>query len=412
MKNFDIFNIYLPILNRACIFMQDLQNDPALKWDQILPERKRRAWAKIAGVFNKIPPVVVDRFIGEHTDSYSLLASVDASGQAIGLVIHILNVNSGRLSFLCAKNQLLSKRLRIKSIPSLELFAIAFGLQAVADIVSQLTSNDVIRPLKITKVVLFSDSMVALGWIYKYAVKFKNFNSKNPVFVKNKLSKISELIERADFPKPISFRHLAGKRNPSDVTTRVASYRQVASSAYCLGSCYVGFDPSVGSLAEISFDLPIVSRDVEFRFCTVNYATSTTVVEEQLLPLTKFRSFRKLVAVTAYILQFVNKIKTILHGKDITKFAKLKPALPPETNWFQLAKTMIISRDQKFHLNDCFSYLQNPGKRLSDTPNLIKQLNIFPTTAVFAYERRTQEAQTPSCVTSHSSYTGSLVFPI
>ena len=376
MKNFDIFNIYLPMLNRARIFMQDLQNNPDIKWDHILSDAYLANWSKIAASFNKIPPIEIDRFIGQHDDRFVMLASIDASGIAIGLCVHLFNVSTKKVTFLCAKNQLLSKRLKLKTIPSLELFAISYGLEAVSSLVADLMSTDVLRPLRIDKIMIFSDSLVALNWVHNYSVKFKNFNSKNSVFVKNKLSKISEIVERTTVPKPISFRFLAGSQNPSDATTREVSYKQVSASTFWSGKCYDELDPYADSSEQTCFHLPIVSGDVEFHLYTIHLATSVGHAEKQLIPLEQFSSFKKLVSVHARVLQYVNAIKTAVYAKNARKFAHIH-ILPKETDWFQLAKNTIISLDQKQHYSDCFEYFGKKDCPKKKVPNIMKQLNVF-----------------------------------
>ena len=48
-----------------------------------------------------------------------------------------------------------------------------------------------------------------------------------------------------------------------------------------------------------------------------------------------------------------------------------------DENWFQKAKYLIISRDQKVHFKECFDYFEKFKHTLKDVPNVMKQLNIF-----------------------------------
>ena len=73
-KNFDIFNILLPLRNRAKIFMQQLQLKTSVKWDEILDEESMKKWKLISKQFNKIPVVKVKRFLGKRGDSYRVIA--------------------------------------------------------------------------------------------------------------------------------------------------------------------------------------------------------------------------------------------------------------------------------------------------------------------------------------------------
>ena len=130
------------------------------------------------------------------------------------------------------KKQIIEHTLEEKVNPTFGLYSIAFALETISEMINDLTAEEVMIPMKMDKVFLFSDSMVALNWVFNYSIRFKNFNSKNSFFVRNKLLKISELTDA----QPVSFRFIAGKQNPSDLTTRVITYRQYCKSNFLSGN--------------------------------------------------------------------------------------------------------------------------------------------------------------------------------
>ena len=61
---YDLLNVYAPILLRAKLFMQRLQNDPNLKkWDEILSADLQREWQAIVKQANSTPTMVIPRFV-------------------------------------------------------------------------------------------------------------------------------------------------------------------------------------------------------------------------------------------------------------------------------------------------------------------------------------------------------------
>ena len=413
--NWDIFNISLPLMNKARFFMQILQNDRNLSWDQKLDENRLTKWVNIAKSFNKIPVIKINRRIGNRADLFSLVGSCDASGASIGMTLHVINETSKKIFFLYARNKLLSNRLRKKSIPALELYSISFALETIIEIINDLTADEIVTPMKIDKVFLFSDSMVALNWVFNYSIKFKNFNSKNSVFVRNKLLTISELTDS----QPVYFRFIAGKQNPSDLTTREVTYRTYSKSSFLSGKCFSNFGFYNDPLNETSFNLPITGwplnvvrafnlsvvdwplgssnlsavdwplDDEELNLSpdwpldvpspTLNLLTVSTVngpLSEQIFPVEKYNSFRKLVGVHSFILKFINHIKTLYIAKYPNKRSRFN-ILPSNENWFKIAKHLVISRDQRIYFKECFDYFEKDRHRLKDVPNIMKQLNIF-----------------------------------
>ena len=66
---FDIFGIYLPILNRARLFLHRLQMDRGLDWDTPLAPKLQREWTNIVKQVGNSPVIEIDRSFGQREDS-------------------------------------------------------------------------------------------------------------------------------------------------------------------------------------------------------------------------------------------------------------------------------------------------------------------------------------------------------
>ena len=78
-SNYDIFNFNGPLLNRARIFMHDLQCQPSLDWDTKLSSDQHREWRNISKQVNSSGRINIDRFVGRRNASYRLISFVDSS---------------------------------------------------------------------------------------------------------------------------------------------------------------------------------------------------------------------------------------------------------------------------------------------------------------------------------------------
>ena len=80
-SNFDPYNFNGPILNRARVFMHELQLNTSLGWDTELSIEQQREWSNIAKQVNMTPPIEVPRFVGERNGSYRLTLKRRAWGR-------------------------------------------------------------------------------------------------------------------------------------------------------------------------------------------------------------------------------------------------------------------------------------------------------------------------------------------
>ena len=149
--NYDIYNIGGPMLNRARIFMHILQSDQKVGWDKPLESNLCKEWKKISNQINQSPHISINRFVGNRDGRFHLVAYVDASRYFYGAVIYIIEESTSRSSFLFAKNRMITKNLKSKSIASLELQAVEFGTKILHKTRDDLCGEKAMVPIKISK---------------------------------------------------------------------------------------------------------------------------------------------------------------------------------------------------------------------------------------------------------------------
>ena len=143
-----------------------------------------------------------------------------------GVVIYLYNEDTHKMSFLLAKNRIIGKNLNDKSIPNLEFQALTFGTEVLADTRNELAGDACVAPLNISKCILYTDSLVCLGWINSHAVKLEK--SSKSAFIKNRLALLTRYCSKC----PVEFRFCNGADNPADCVTRELSYKQLIKSSF------------------------------------------------------------------------------------------------------------------------------------------------------------------------------------
>lgn len=174
--NFDPYNFDGPIINRARIFLHELQLKKDLGWDDKLSAESYREWRNIAKQVNNSGTISIPRFVGKRNESYKLIAFCDSSKLLYGCTIYIQCESTGDVSFLLAKNRMIGRQMESKSIPSLELLSICLGCETLRDIKTELSGDYCFNPIQLSSFELYSDSLVALSWVKSYFINIDKMN--------------------------------------------------------------------------------------------------------------------------------------------------------------------------------------------------------------------------------------------
>ncbi|XP_068224897.1 uncharacterized protein [Palaemon carinicauda] len=374
-SQFDLLNFNGPILNRARLFLHRLQCRPELDWDEKLTAPLINEWKNICKQANSAPSVEFPRNFGARTDKYKLVGFADSSKVLFGAAVYLYNISTNKIYFILARNKLVSKQLESKSIPSLELQALALTVETVKDLKNELSGFGCIDPIEIVGCEVYSDSLVVLTWLQSYALKLDKLQKKQP-FILNRLEYINKLCEDSC----MKFSFVSGEDNPADCITRPLSFRQLMKTNYITGPKFITESESnvICSDRTLSFIIPGLFESKQVHKVETNCGSACSppnVGSEHLFPFNRVSSFEKAVRVHAVVLRFCSILKS--------KFKSKHPALDhfevedEGFNFYDEACRQIIIRDQHIHFPDVFDYFHSKQKQLKNLPNIVAQLNLF-----------------------------------
>ncbi|XP_068224857.1 uncharacterized protein [Palaemon carinicauda] len=352
-SNFDVFGFNIPVFNRSRLYMHRLQCSKELAWDQVLSPSLQREWRNICRQANGSQPVKVQRFIGQRNGKFRLKAFTDASRDFYGTVVYIEDIDSGEISFLQAKNRLINKLLKGKSVPALELNAISLGVETLMEIYRDLADPSCVKSIDIDGLDLYCDSSCALQWLQASECTYSKMQ-KHSVFVQNRISNIRKLCEI----KPVSFIFIAGKDNPADCVSRCLSPRLVSKSFFISG-------PEVVPGNEfLYFTVPSSNTNT----LSISVAEQSAFPGEPLLEHEKYSTLEKLKLIYRRVMLCIDHWKRKA-GVEVENLNNV--------NYSALALRKLILEDQQKHFMEIFSYFRLSSKPLKDIPPLVSQLNVF-----------------------------------
>ena len=374
-SQFDLFNIYGPLLNRSRIFLHELQCIKGLSWDEKLNSSQLREWTNIVKEANATPEIEIKRSMGSREDKYRLVAFTDSSGLIYGAVVYLQNLKTMEFHFLTSKSRIVNKQLKNKSIPQLELQGVAFGTELLVELHDELAGPDCMLPIKLEQSLLFSDSLVVLNWLNSHSHKLDKMQ-KLSVFAQNRLDTISRLCEKHS----ITYSFITGINNPADPVTRPISYKRLLKTAFLSGPSLMIDREDDSSLTDlITVTIPEPTTMTENITTNIN---SLTVQVDQNDKLTHFVDINKYSSLSSYlninekVLRFLNGFKKRLKKKNSVKYKNLE--IKSEAEIKKEALKYMIRVEQQTHFADVTNYFKNVKVPSKNIPNLVTQLNLYP----------------------------------
>lgn len=355
-RNFDPMGFALPLLNRAKLFIHGLQCNSKLKWDDKLPIDKLKEWSNICKELNSANSIEMFRNIGPRKSEYKLVGFTDASKYLYGVVFYLVCANTSSVKFLCARNKVVSRQLEKKTIPALELNALVFGAEIALETVLGLCGPEVMVPVLIRDVDIYTDSMVALSWVIAYTQRFDHLQAKRSVFVMNRLLRLTQLCEK----QKMSFKFVAGYENPADHVSRAVSYKRLSVTCYHSGPVFL--TESCGEIKdELCATVPFTPPKLALKVTGMK-----SVATESLFDLNRYSKLSKVIRVMGYVYQFLTNLKNKLN-KDISC---------ENIGDRVIAMKMLIRVEQEIYVPECVNYCNNTKLGMT-VPNLVSQLNLF-----------------------------------
>ena len=368
-SQFDLYNLNGPILNRARLFLHKLQCNKSLGWDDILSSEHTKEWHNIAKQVNSAPEFSIPRFIGSRDDEYRLIAFTDASKQLYGAVLFIESFKTGTVSFVLARNRIVNRQLETQSIPSLEFQAISLGTELLIDTFLDLSGPTCIKPLKITQLCLYTDSLVCLHWLSDFSNKLSKMQ-KRSVFVMNRLKHIDRLCETF----PIEFSFVSGFKNPADCITRCLSPKQLSRSNYFCGPdlSESSQETQSGDIFSVIIPNPSTTDDQVFSGEVVTQADKPI----QWIPVENYSDFHCLVNVYRKVFLFIQKLKNAVGRKHNSDGYSSDNTY--DFNSYQKAVGILIKHEQTRFFPEICKYFSSNKNKVADIPSAVTQYNIFP----------------------------------
>jgi len=303
---FDPLGLVGPILIRGKIFMQKLWAED-LQWDQSLPSPYLSEWSAYCEQLSELNSLQIPRNVNcdNISDHFDLFGFGDASQSAIGACLYAVsldkdgNVNS---QLLCAKSRVAP--LKTLSLPRLELEAALLLSQLYLSVKTAL-------PGRISRVRLWSDSTIVLGWI-------KTQPSTLKTFVANRIAKIQDTTEQA------TWSHVPSNENPADILSRGTTVAEMRTdSLWWYGPAWIrssGQQPEF--MLEPELDLPEKKRTT---------VTMTAIESFEVQLLHKYSSFSKLCRIIAYCYRFIER-SSGSGGDMVSRKRKIRPLEVHELN--------------------------------------------------------------------------------
>jgi len=362
---FDPYNYDGPLLNRAKLFLHQLQVQTDLDWDAELSIEQKREWRNICKQLNSAESVVIPRFVGNRADSYKLIAFTDSSKYIYGCVIYLLNIRTNKVSFLQAKSKIVGQNLKGKSIPALEFLGISLGVETLMELYNSLTGEFCMYPVDIKMIVLYSDSLVCLSWINSFVNRLDKMN-KQSVFIRNRLEKLVESCDKF----PITFTFVNGIQNPADLVTRTISFNLLSQSNYLTGPKFLvepGDDMSAADT--LSVTVPSGSSDNTRCEIAVKLVVANTKTVQHAVPVENYSNLDRWLSVYLLVLKAAQKFKgniRSVNGNTGSTVATKEEVL-----------VNAIKIEQMLQFPEIYEYFSMPSCPNNRMPNLVMQLNIF-----------------------------------
>ena len=235
-----------------------------------------------------------------------------------------------------------------------------FDTELLVQTREDLAGENCVIPINITKMTLFTDSLVSLSWLKAHSFNYGKMN-KISVFVMNRLNAIAKLCSVA----PIGYAHCAGVDNPADTVTRCLSHKLLLRSSFLNGPPYAADD--------ITQEITVIPY-IEQIEKTIQVQPSEVVVNgPSIFKISDFSCYRRLVNVTTSVLTYINNIKKRIKNKNID----FKPEVHSIEELRRKAHILTIKNEQAVYFGDAIEFFDTQPKYSKAPPSLVSQLNLF-----------------------------------
>ena len=336
---FDPLGIFAPVLLQGKLMIREMCQK-LVDWDQKLDKDLLSRWVKLCKTFKEVSNVSFARRVFNSDNPIKLYVFADASKEAYGCAIYVVQGQRSSLLFSKVKVSPIKER----TLPTLELLAAQLSLKCL----STIFDNDLIPETLLESIVLFLDSQVALSWILGNKAPKKN------IFVNNRIKEISSLLEKIDNKYThVSLSYVPSGHNQADFVTKTCSPSAFKEKFdwWNVGPQWLLSPPQEWPKGQLG----CIPQDAKGDLIS---SVLGPVKPSPLVDICKYSSFSELLGVTVKIFTAVHKFKK----------SKADP-VGPAINYI-----MKLMQEEAFPLE--LKYLRDP-ESTSDIPRLVSQLNLF-----------------------------------
>ncbi|XP_058448762.1 uncharacterized protein LOC131428735 [Malaya genurostris] len=282
---FDPLGLISPVTIIAKIIMQRIWK-AGLAWDDPLKEELIASWLQFRKSLFHVNSIKIPRCtITSGVKNIEYHGFSDASAAAYGAVIYtrcILSDGTIRLNMLCSKSKV--SPIAEMTIPRKELL----GARLLSRLLVKVLDS---FQLKISDVILWSDSQVVLAWLQKPLTSLE-------LFVRNR---VMEIVKNT---QGCTWNYIRSKQNPADIMSRGQLPLALSTNELWWNA------PKFLSKADYKLEIPDDIPDEDLPELRKVHLIVAPVVNEEKLPVfSKFSSFRKMQRVLALVLRFISNCK-------------------------------------------------------------------------------------------------------
>ena len=331
-KFYDPLGIISPIVANFKLIVQELCK-MKVDWDEPLQGELLEEWNKLVLNLQQVQPITVSRCyfngISEPVISHSLIGFCDASLKLYAAVIYLKIQTVSGYSI-----RLVSSKTRVapvggQTIPRLELLAALLLAKLISSVHHTLETERTLQaPL------CFTDSTVALGWIRSQNKDWKQF-------VQNRVNSIRKLVA-AEY-----WRHCPGTENPADIPSRGLDLSNATRLQLWLhGPRLCHYDHYTEN---VHIPIPVEClSEIKAADKAVHSLLTKSIGCTPMLNCEGFSNLQKLLRVTAYVLKFIELLKS--HSDCVQKPSlklNVDDISKAEAYWIKFAQ-VALEEDRRF----------------------------------------------------------------
>lgn len=324
-KIYDPLGWVSPCVMVAKLLLQELWRGN-LSWDELLPDQLLLKWTEFVKYLPQLNQVKIPRRITQdEADWLDMHGFADASKVAFGACVYIASGCGSNVTIrlVCAKSRVAP--LNSATIPRLELCAAALLSRLVHKLRLKLD-------LKFRRIILWTDSTIALSWIRTEPYKLKEF-------VANRVAQIQELNVTNDW------RHVASEDNPADLISRgMRCDKILESDLWWTGPTWLKKD-------ELNWPQPTLQVTSDLLETKSEVKMVMATMKPEINPLLRISNFKLMLRVSCRILRWVE----FTRNKGICISSPISPAE------LDRVLKLLIKREQEVFFKKEFAEIRTNG---------------------------------------------------